>query len=57
LNAPGKELGEVRELGGKTVLTDAELEYLALQQEAPQTTEPESFEPQKTMIRSLDELF
>jgi hypothetical protein len=57
LNAPGKELGEVRELGGKTVLTDAELEYLALQQEAAQTTEPESFEPQKTMIRSLDELF
>ena len=41
------------------MLTDAELESMALQQEAPQAieNEPDSFEPQKTMIRSLDELY
>lgn len=58
-NAPGRDLGEIRDLGGRPVLSDAELEALALRREAPHLDGHETgeFEPHKTMIRSLDELY
>ena len=58
-NAPGKELGEIRDLNGRPVLTDVDMEQVALRKEGAPIDGHEAgeFEPHKTMIRSLDELY
>jgi len=57
--APGKDLGEIRDLAGRPILNDQELQQTALIQEtnALAGIEQSTFQPQKTMLRSLDELY
>ena len=58
-NAPGKELGEIRDLTGRPILTENELQQAAALQEGNGLAgiEAAAFEPTKTMIRSLDDLY
>lgn len=58
-NAPGKELGEIRDLAGRPILAEHEVQQAAHLQEtnAMAGIENPIFEPGKTMIRSLDELY
>jgi hypothetical protein len=53
IEAAGRDLSQIKDLKGASILNDVDMEIYRSALEVPGT----SFEPHKTMIRSLDELY
>ena len=58
-NAPGKDLNEIMDSKGRPILTDLDMEQANTYRENLNLgiVENNTFQPSKTMIRSLDELY